>query len=86
MRFERRDLILVAGVVLLIVGLSPFVALIYAIIVAVAVFFGIKWYTNKRQTDILRDVGMGICAQCGSIVTPDGCPQCDKPDEDLPAR
>ena len=84
MQFERRDIILAAGVVLLLIGLLPFVAPIYAIIVAVAAFFGIKWYSAKRQADILRDVGMGICAQCGSIVTKDGCPQCDKTDANPP--
>lgn len=85
MQFERRDIILVAGVVLLLIGLLPFIAPIYAIIVAVAAFFGIKWYSTKRQADILRDVGMGICAECGSIVTKKGCPQCDKHDANLPS-
>ena len=76
MRFERRDGILAAGVGLLAVGLIPFVAPAYALVIAAAVFFGIKWYSERRQRDILSDIGKGICAECGSAITGEECPQC----------
>ena len=76
MRFERRDGVLVAGVGLLAVGLVPFVAPAYAILIAAAVFLGIKWYSERRQRDIISEIGKGICAECGSAITGDECPQC----------
>ena len=76
MRFERRDVILAAGVGLLAVGLVPFVAPVYAIIIAAAVFLGIKWYSERRQRDIISHIGKGICAECGSAITGAECPQC----------
>ena len=76
MRFERRDGILVAGVALLAVGLMPFVVPAYAAAIAAAVFFGIKWYSGRRQRQILSEIGRGICAECGSAITGEECPQC----------
>ena len=76
MRFERRDIILAVGVGLLAVGLIPFVIPAYAAGIAVAVFFGIKWYSGRRQRQILSEIGKGICAECGSAITGDECPQC----------
>lgn len=76
MKFERRDGVLVAGVGLLAVGLVPFVAPAYAIVIAAAVFLGIKWYSERRQRDIISEIGKGICAECGSAITGAECPQC----------
>ena len=76
-RFERRDIILAVGVSLLAVGLIPFVEIpAIAAVIAAAVFFGIKWYSGRRQRQILSEVGRGICAECGSAVTGEECPQC----------
>lgn len=80
MRFEKRDAILVAGVALLSLGLMPFVAPILAIIGAAAVFFGIKLYTERRRRDIMYDIGSGVCAECGSAIVGNQCPQCDRRD------
>ena len=75
-KFERRDGILVAGVGLLAVGMMPFIIPVYAIVIAAATFFGIKWYTGLRQRQILSEVGRGICAECGAAITGDECTQC----------
>ena len=75
-RFERRDIVLAVGVGLLAVGLIPFVIPVFAVAIAVAVFFGIKWYSGRRQRQILSEIGKGICAECGSAVTGEECPQC----------
>ena len=76
MRFEKRDWMLAAGTGLLAIGLIPFVAPAYSIVVAAAVFFGIKAYSTKRQKDVLKQVGKGICAECGYPLAKDGCPRC----------
>ena len=75
-RFERRDIILAIGVGLLAIGLMPFIIPAYAVAAAVAVFFGIKWFSGRRQRQIMSEIGRGICAECGSAITGDECPQC----------
>ena len=48
MLFVKRDLILLAGVFLLMLGLLPFLAPIYAVIIAIGIFFGIKLFVKNR--------------------------------------
>ena len=65
---------------MLAIGMIPFTTPAFAIITAAVVFLGIKWYSTKRQKDIMSEVGLGFCAECGSAVTEEGCPQCDNID------
>lgn len=76
MKFERRDGILLAGAALFGVGLAAFLAPIFAIMGAVAVFFGIKAYSARRAKDLLGEAGLGVCAECGAILEKNGCPRC----------
>ena len=78
MQFQRRDTILVAGVGLLALGLVPFMAPVYTLVIAAAVFFGIKIFSVRRQQQILNDIAYGICAECGSVLESTGCPQCQR--------
>jgi len=57
-------------------GLIPFMAPIYAALIVVAMYFGIKFYVVIRKKSIEKDVGDGICAECGSIFDKK-CPNCD---------
>lgn len=79
MNFEKRDIILVAGIGLLIAGLAPFMAPVIAIIVGVAVFFGIKWYASKRKQQFAKEAGEGFCIKCGEKIIENKCPNCDDP-------
>ena len=81
MSFEKRDLILVAGVFLLMLGLIPFMKTIYAVIIAAAIFFGLKVFVRSRQKYLKSKIGEGFCANCGEKIIFKKCPNCDKPEK-----
>lgn len=77
--FNRRDILLIAGLALFMVGLMPFMAPIYAIIVVSVMYFGIKFYVAKRNQMVLGELGSegGICMECGTGIVGGRCPSCD---------
>ncbi len=77
MKFERRDILLIVGLLLFMIGLIPFMGLAYAVIIVVIMYFGIKVYVGKRKQSIERDVGEGLCMECGSKILNKKCPNCD---------
>lgn len=77
LKFERRDILLIVGLLLFMVGLLPFMAPIYAALIVTVMYFVIKVYVGKRKQSIEKDVGEGICMECGSKVFNTKCPNCD---------
>ncbi|MEX0861269.1 hypothetical protein [Nitrosopumilus sp.] len=77
MNFVRRDIILIVGLFLFMIGLLPFMAPIYAVLIVLGMYFGIKVYVGKRRQLIENDVGEGICMECGSKILNKKCPKCD---------
>ena len=77
LKFDKRELILIAGILLFMVGLIPFMPPIYAILIATAIYFGIKVFVGRRKNTFLKDVGEGFCAQCGEKIIQKKCPKCD---------
>jgi len=77
--FVRRDFLLIAGVLFTLIGLMG-VGLppIYAIIISIVIYFGIRVLIGRRKKMIERDVGEGICAKCGSKIQNRKCPICDR--------
>ena len=59
------------------VGLTPFTGLVYALLIVIIMYFGIKVYVGKKKQSIERDVGEGICLECGSKILNKKCPNCD---------
>jgi|TARA_B100001750_G_C15506378_1_gene600638 hypothetical protein len=55
------------------VGLQP----IYAIIISITIYIGIKVIVGRRKKTISKAVGEGICVQCGEKITNKKCPNCD---------
>lgn len=49
MGFGRRDAVLVAGLLLVMVGLLPFMSPAYAAIVVILVYVGVRVYTGRRR-------------------------------------
>ena len=81
MKFERRDLILIAGLILVMLGLIQYIGPAYSAIIVIALYFGIKVYVGKKRQLIQQDVGEGICMECGSKVVDKKCPNCDNLNE-----
>jgi hypothetical protein len=75
--FEKRDIILIVGLTLFMIGLIPFMAPMYAALIVIAMYFGIKFYVNKRTKSIQNDFGEGVCVDCGSKIFGKKCPNCD---------
>ena len=77
--FQRRDFLLIAGVLFLLIGLMG-VGLppIYAIIISIVIYFGIRVFIGRRKKMIEQDVGEGFCAKCGSKIENKKCPICDR--------
>jgi hypothetical protein len=81
LKFERRDLILIAGLILVMLGLIQYLGPAYSAIIVIALYFGIKVYVGKKRQLIQQDVGEGICMECGSKVVDKKCPNCDNLNE-----
>ncbi len=81
MNFEKRDIILIVGIVLFVIGLIPFTTVIFAIIIGILLFFGIKVYVIRKRRMIENDVGEGICMECGFKIIDKKCPNCDSEDK-----
>ena len=81
MKFERRDLILITGLILVMLGLIQYLGPAYSAIIVIALYFGVKVYVGKKRQLIEKDVGEGICMECGSKITNKKCPNCDQLEE-----
>ena len=78
MGFERRELLLITGIIFFLigligVGLQP----IYAIIISITVYMGIRVIVGRRKKMIAKSVGEGLCVKCGEKVINNKCPKCD---------
>ena len=78
LKFEKRDIILIFAVLFVMIGLMPFMATIYAVIIAILLYFGVKVFVGRRKKIILEKLGEGICANCGEKITNNKCPTCNK--------
>jgi len=74
--FEKRDIILIVGILLLMMGLVPFMAPIYAAVIGIAIFFGINLFVRKRKKTIQKQTGEGYCVECGERIIDKKCPNC----------
>ncbi len=72
---------MLVGLLLFMIGLIPFMGIAYAVIIVVIMYFGIKVYVGKKKQSIERDVGEGLCMECGSKVLNKKCPNCDNSKE-----
>lgn len=77
MKFEKRDILLITGLLLFMIGLIPFMAPVYAVLIVIVMYFGIKFYAGIRAKSIKKELGEGICVDCGSKITNQKCPNCD---------
>lgn len=60
------------------IGLLPFMAPVYAIIIAIVAYFGTRVFVGRRKKQIQKAIGEGICAICGARIIQNKCPTCDE--------
>jgi len=60
------------------IGLLPFMAPAYAVVIAIAIYFGLKVFVGRRKKMIEASVGNGLCVDCGEKIINNKCPVCDK--------
>ena len=78
MAFEKREIILIIGILFLMIGMIPFIAPAYAVGIAIAIYFGIKVFVGRKRRMIQKTIGEGICAACGEKIVKNTCPNCSK--------
>ena len=78
MGFERRSILLIVGILFLLIGLiGAGLPPIYAIIILIVIYVGIKIFVGRRKKMIAKAIGEGICVKCGEKVVNKKCPNCD---------
>lgn len=55
----------------------PFIAPIYAVVIAVAIYFGMRVFVGRKKRQMQKAVGEGVCAVCGEKIVNNKCPNCD---------
>lgn len=68
---------MIAGVLLFMIGLIPFMQPIYAIIIAISIYAGIKIFVGRRKKMLDKKIGEGFCLECGEKIMGKKCPNCD---------
>ena len=77
MKFEKRDILLIVGLLLFMIGLLPFMAPVYAVLIVTVMYFAIKFYVGIRAKSIQKEIGEGMCVDCGCKIIDQKCPNCD---------
>lgn len=80
MQFEKREIILIVGILFLMIGMMalPNIQPIYAVTIAIVIYFGVRVFVGRRKKQIQKSVGEGACAVCGQRIIKNKCPNCDK--------
>lgn len=80
MQFEKREIILIVGILFLMIGMMalPNIQPIYAVTIAIVIYFGVRVFVGRRKKQIQKSVGEGVCAVCGQRIIKNKCPNCDK--------
>jgi hypothetical protein len=79
--FEKREIVLIVGVLFLMIGMLPFIAPVYAVTIAVAIYFGMRVFVGRRKKQMQKAIGEGVCAVCGEQIVNKKCPKCDIPNK-----
>lgn len=59
------------------IGMLPFIAPVYAVVISVAIYFGVRVFVGRRKKQIQKAMGEGMCAVCGQKIVNNKCPKCD---------
>ena len=80
MSFEKREIILIVGILFLMIGMMalPNIQPIYAVTIAIVIYFGVRVFVGRRKKQIQESIGEGACAVCGQGIIKNKCHNCDK--------
>jgi len=84
LKFEKSEILLIVGTIFLMIGMMAILAPIYALIIAILIYFAMKVFVGRRKRQIQREVGQGICAICGAKIIENKCPKCDSDKQEKP--
>jgi len=56
---------------------------IYAIGIGLAIFFGFKLFTSRRDQMVKRHIGEGFCVHCGGQIINKKCQTCDDSEDKI---
>ena len=68
---------MIVGIFFLMIGMMAFLAPVYALAIAILLYFAMKVFVGRRKKQIEREVGAGICVTCGAKILDNKCPNCD---------
>ncbi len=77
MNFEKRDIILIVGIFLVVLGITQYIRLEVSALIGILLYFGIKVYVGRKRRMIEEEVGAGVCMDCGFKIIDKKCPNCD---------
>jgi uncharacterized membrane protein len=77
--FEKREIVLIVGILFLMIGMLAMFPMYgwETIVIAIAIYFGVRVFVGRRKKQIQKAVGEGVCAVCGQRIVNNKCPQCD---------
>ena len=83
MGFEKREIVLIVGVLFLMIGLLAMFPMYgwEAIVIAIAIYFGVRVFVGRRKKQMQKAIGEGVCAVCGEHIVNKKCPKCDIPNK-----
>ncbi|HXV67191.1 MAG TPA: hypothetical protein VD731_08215 [Nitrosopumilaceae archaeon] len=80
MNFEKRDIILILGILFFMIGLLGVgLNVVESVGISIAIYFGIKIFVGRRKKFLDKKIGEGFCAECGEKIIDKKCPNCDLP-------
>lgn len=80
MNFEKRDIILILGILFFMIGLLGVgLNVVESVGISIAIYFGIKIFVGRRKKFLDKKIGEGFCAECGERIIDKKCPNCDLP-------
>jgi hypothetical protein len=78
--FEKRDLLLISGIILFMIGLLGVgLNIVESIGISIAIYFGIKVFVGRKKKLLAKEMGEGYCVECGEKIIEKRCPNCNEP-------
>jgi uncharacterized membrane protein len=81
--FEKREIVLIVGVLFLMIGMLAMFPMYgwETIVLAIAIYFGMRVFVGRRKKQMQKAIGEGVCAVCGEQIVNKKCPKCDIPNK-----